>query len=144
MEVLEANVIRYSEKHGKVPALFIDGADMLAKYEPQLFNRLMVHAKSIVTNNIMTNVFVRSEGSVMPLLTKNHVIQILEVLDISDKEEALHYLTLRGMTGTVANEIIDLFGGRFINLWQSSHLVHHYEGLCEKDALANNKQDNMH
>ena len=50
MKVLEANAKRYAKKHGKLPVLFMNSADMLAKHEPELFIRLFMHTKSMVTN----------------------------------------------------------------------------------------------
>ena len=80
----------------------------------------------MVTNKALTVIFVSSEGSAMSLLKKNsaksRVIQIQEVLDISDKKNFC-YLQLRGITDTVAIEVINFLEGRFIDLCTSSQLA---------------------
>ena len=51
VEVLEKTAEKYVAKRGKIPTLFIDGADMLAKHEKELFIRLVSHAKRLANAN---------------------------------------------------------------------------------------------
>ena len=51
LDTLQAAAVKYKRRHGKVPVLFLDGCDLLAKHNTTLFNRLLVHAKILANAN---------------------------------------------------------------------------------------------
>jgi len=95
LQMIEEACKKYLQTHGVVPVLFIDGADLVAKQNPLLFSSLITQAKIMANRNILSIVFISSEGSVMPLLKNasgmNRSTKIVEVDDIPD-EDAYNYL----------------------------------------------------
>ena len=89
MDTLQVAAVEYKEQKGRVPVLFLDGADLFAKWDEAVFARLLIHAKvlanNLANNNILSIVFVSSEGSVLPLLKdssgNNCFNKIAEILD---------------------------------------------------------------
>ena len=148
MDTLQVATVEYEEQKGRVPVLFLDGADLLAKWDEAVFARLLVHAKVLANNNILSIVFVSSEGSVLPLLKdssgNNRSNKIVEVLDISD-EKALNYLIEGGVLERVAKKIVEMVGGRFAYLRRSIRLVHYYNedypDLTDEDMLNRIEKD---
>ena len=67
-EVLERAAIKYKLEHKKVPTLFIDSADILAKHQEALFVQLIAHVKRVANDGILTIVLLSSEGSVLPIV----------------------------------------------------------------------------
>ena len=96
LNTLREAAVEYKSRHGRVPILFLDGSDILAKHDEKVFNRLLIHAKILANDNKLSIVFISSEGSVLPLLEdssgSNCALKVLEILDISDKE-VVRYLT---------------------------------------------------
>ena len=37
LNTLQAAAVKYYQRHGRVPVLFLDGADVLAKHDPPLY-----------------------------------------------------------------------------------------------------------
>ena len=62
LNTLQAAAVKYKRRHGRVPVLFLDGSDLLAKHNAALFNRLLVHAKILANANKLLIIFVSSEG----------------------------------------------------------------------------------
>ena len=95
LNTLQAAAVKYYQRHGRVPVLFLDGADVLAKHDPPLFNRLLVHTKVLANAKDLSIIFVSSEGLVLSLLEDsskaNRALKVLEILDISEGE-AVDYL----------------------------------------------------
>lgn len=93
MQTLGEAANSYVKKHGVVPVLFIDGADLLAKHNVVLFSRLITQAKIMANSSTLSIVFVSSEGSIMPLLKNssgmNRSTKIFEVDDISERPQPL-------------------------------------------------------
>jgi len=109
----------FQKKHGKMPVLFLDGIDLVVKYDEKLFGALVTQAKGLSNRGMLRVVFVSSDGSVIPLLQKyaaiNRMDTIEEVLDISS-EDALKYLAHFGITGSKAKRIVNSVGGRLAYL----------------------------
>lgn len=68
LQVLGKGCQKYVDQYHVVPVLFIDGADLLAKCDPLLFLSLIAKAKIMANVNLLSIVFISSEGSIMPLL----------------------------------------------------------------------------
>ena len=67
-EVLVKGAIAFKRVHGKLPVIFIDGADVLAKEKKQLFQNLVHFARVNANEHTLITVFVSSNGSVLPIL----------------------------------------------------------------------------
>ena len=107
-----------AKKCGIHTRLFIDGADFIAKYQPELYVSLMDHAKVFANSKNITIILVSSEGDVMPLVEKSssssRKAEIVEVGDI-DLSNADEYLEKNGIgSSKLRKDIVDLVGGR---LW---------------------------
>ena len=140
LNTLEEACVKYVEKHGVVPVLFIDGTDLIAKHNEKLFSSLITQAKVMADMNKLCIVFVSSEGSIMPLLKSaagvNRATKIIEVNDIPD-ESAIEYLKKGGVTVSMANRLVNAFGGRFVYLRNSVLLLYcnKYMSLTEDQAF---------
>ena len=100
IEVLEEAAIKYKKKYSRIPVIFIDGVDILAKYNEQLCEVLVTLAKILANNNKVRLVLISSEGTIMPLLGRWSAMNralIYEVGDLS-REDATTYLTDKGVT----------------------------------------------
>ena len=99
-ETLESAAIKFVSVKDGTPTLFIDGADLLAKHEEVLLQRLISHAKRLANASVLCIVFVSSEGSILPLVQEMSVAsrcaKIFEVTDIDDKR-ATEYLLKQGI-----------------------------------------------
>jgi len=118
-EVLERAASKFKSAYGKMPTLFVDSADMLAKHEKGLFIHLVAHAKRMANAGILRVVFVSSEGSILPIVQKlsgiSRCSKIFEITDVSD-EAAVNYLTKNGLSRELSNKLIEFVGGRFVYL----------------------------
>ena len=70
MNILQVAAEKFYAKHGKMPFLFIDGIDILAKKNEELVTCLLSHAKYLSNHDILKVVLISSKGSVMPLIEK--------------------------------------------------------------------------
>jgi len=68
MTVLLSTVVKFQAACGITPALFIDGANLLAKNEINLSICMLIQAKSLANEGVLTIVFVSSEGFVVPVI----------------------------------------------------------------------------
>ena len=80
--------IEFKSKYGKAPTIFIDGADILAKYQKDLFIHLIHRTKVLSNTTILNIVFVSSEGSILPVVQELSAVgrcsKLFEVTDIED------------------------------------------------------------
>ena len=85
---------KFKSKYGTTPTLFIDGTDVLAKFEENVFLHILQHAKELANGEVLTIVFVSSEGSILPLIQKSSTfsrsVKMFEVADINDHEATDH------------------------------------------------------
>ena len=116
---LETAANKYKSEHGRTPTLFLDGMDILAKWNAYLFKQLVYEAKVLANADILTVVFVSSEGLILPLVQKMSEVsrcsRIIDVGDISD-EKAINYLKNNGLPRELGEKIVQFTGGRFAYL----------------------------
>lgn len=119
METFKLAAIRYQTEHDKMLSVFIDGIDLLAENNPDVFLRLISHAKIFVNQLIARIIFISSEGSIMPILKStsamNRSMTLIEVGDIPEVE-AVQYLISKGLGEEDAQHLANFFGGRFVYL----------------------------
>ena len=118
-KTLKKASIKFQSTKGKVPTLFIDGSDVLAKFEKDLFIHVLQHAKELANDELLTIAFVSSEGSILPVVQKSSTlsrcVKMLEVTDIPD-DVATDCLVKDGFSRELGTKIVDCTGGRFIYL----------------------------
>ena len=64
LQVLSRHAIKYKQEHGRVPVLIIDNANRLAQKHQELLDLFQDYAKDSADEEIITVVFVSSEGRV--------------------------------------------------------------------------------
>lgn len=105
---MKETATKYKSKYGKIPTLFIDGADVLAKYQEDLFKHVIHHAKVFANVEFLTIVFVSSKGSILPvvqnLLEISRSTKLFELTNIQD-DEAVNYLVNQGLSKQLSKEI---------------------------------------
>ena len=110
---------KFKSKYGTTPTLFIDGTDVLAKFEENVFLHILQHAKELANGEVLTIVFVSSEGSILPLIQKSSTfsrsVKMFEVADIND-HEATDHLENAGISKQLSKSAVAYTGGRFIYL----------------------------
>lgn len=67
-EALEGAKNKFKSAHGKMPTLFIDSADILAKHEEGLFVHLVAYVKRLANAGILKIVFVSGERSILTVI----------------------------------------------------------------------------
>lgn len=71
-----------------MPTLFIDSSDIMAKHEKELFTILLQQAKDLANAEILTIVFVSSQGSILPVVQKSSAFsrsaKLFKVTDIDE------------------------------------------------------------
>ena len=137
LSTIQKSAITFEEKHGYVPTLFIDGADLLAKNNENFTKHLISHAKILSNENILRIVLISSEGSVIPLLGDfshmNRSTKLMEIGDISD-EDAKKFLDKYIKSQELCAKLVAYFGGRFVYLVQCI-------GIYEFYAVENSSTD---
>lgn len=135
LDTLKDAAIQYQQNHGKVPVLFLDGVDLLAKYDKELCCRLITHAKVLANEGILRIVLVSSEGNIMPLLevlsAMNRAL-MYEIGDVCD-EKALEYLMNNDVCEDTGRKLVECIGGRIIHL-ESCVVLMQIEGWNAEDV----------
>jgi len=129
MKVLNDVSTRYVMEHKQIPVLFIDGIDLLAKYDKELCSQLVVSCKVLANNNKLRVVLVSSEGTIIPLLAKLSATNrgfIYEVGDVHD-DDAFRYLVNNGVHESLAEKLVDSIGGRMVHLESCIQLMGMYQ-----------------
>ena len=126
---------RFKDQHkGKVPTLFIDGSDVICKFERDLFHHLLQQAKELANAELLTIVFVSSEGSIIPMIqhssTSSRSVKIFEVMDISDSC-AINDLKGHGLSSYLSERVVRYTGGRFVYLNKCKVLYDGYKKVYE-------------
>ncbi len=102
-----------------LPCFVIDGVDLVAKAEPEVFQAIVDRAKYWANLGALKIVLVSSEGHVMPLIegtsASNRSARIVEVLDIDDSK-AVDYLVKCNVPLVLAKRLSTLTGNRMIYL----------------------------
>ena len=119
--VLTRAAAAYTKTTGKVPVLFIDGVDLLAKRDPQLCSSLITIAKILANANKVKIILVSSEGCIMPFLELMSASNRALVYEIGDLEEkrAVEFLTRNKIAKDRAKAIVTCIGGRLVYLESS-------------------------
>ena len=109
----------YQITTGRTPTLFLDGADLLAKNEKDLFSHILMQAKILANKGVLTIVFVSSKGSVVPVIQQTSGVsrcnRFSEVEDVDDNE-AIKYLIKKGFSKELSEMFVDYVGGRCVYL----------------------------
>ena len=117
MNVLQKAAKVFQARYKKIPVLFIDGIDVLAKKDEELVTCILSHAKYLANQNILKIVLISSEGSVMQIIRRfsgaNRAPKIFEVVDVDDSR-AIEFLNGNGLPDRLSKMLIDYFGGRLI------------------------------
>ena len=119
LDILAERGVRFREKHGHIPCLFIDGVDLLSKENPTAFVALVDKAKALASNGSLRLVFVAGDGDALSLIEQTPSASKqdvpVHVRDISD-DEADYYLVRSGLSAPLSKQIVQLTGGRFAHL----------------------------
>ena len=119
LDILAARAVRFREKHGRMPCLFIDGVDLLSKENPGAFVALVDKAKALASNGSLRLVLVAGDGGALSVIEQTPSVSKQDVPvhvgDISD-DEAESYLIRSGLSTPLSKRIIQLTGGRFAHL----------------------------
>ena len=143
IRVLEKAATKYTaEHHGKVPVLFLDGVDLLARHDKKLCDQLITLSKIMANNNTLKIVLVSSEGYIIPILKENSSKNraCLHEIDDVDEEKAVTYLMKNGISKDTAEKCFKCVGGRIIHLenyvqFMKTIALKSGENLCEKIKL---------
>ena len=57
LNTLREAAVEYKSRHERVPILFLDGSDILAKYDEKVFNRLLIHAKILANEQTIHSIY---------------------------------------------------------------------------------------
>ena len=60
--------VEYQKNYGKVPVLFIDSVDLLAKYDEEVCRHLISYSKLLANKDFIRIVLVSCEGTIVPLM----------------------------------------------------------------------------
>ena len=77
MQVLSHHAIKYKHEYGKIPVLIIDNANKLAPKQQELLDLFQDYAKRASDEEIITVVFVSSEGRVPRHMTGKSIMFIV-------------------------------------------------------------------
>lgn len=136
LKVLGNVATQFTQKYGKVPVLFIDGVDLLAKRDPVLCEALITNAKLLANAKQLQLVLISSEGAIIPFLRRCSAMNralVYEIRDLDD-EQARKYLREMGISGSRANKIVNCIGSRLVYLESCVILNRHWED----DDVCNN------
>ena len=124
----------FKQMYGHSPCFVIDGADLLAKEDKDMFVNLVNRAKYLANMDILRLVFVSSEGNVIPLIESTSAntrgAPVIEVVDISD-EEGERMLSVK-MKKEQAKEVVALTGGRIIQVLAAYSMYDKIHGEVEE------------
>ena len=118
---IAAQALIFKKKYGYSPCLVLDGVDLIAKEDPNIFVYLIDRAKYLSNSKVMHIVLVSSEGSVLPHLnstsSKTRIMYVDEIMDISENQAKAFLMTK--MSEDVAQKVVSVTGGRVIHLIQA-------------------------
>ena len=128
----------FREKHGFMPTFFIDGIDLVAKSDKNVFRKIVNEAKRLANAGSLRIVLVSSEGTIMPLLHNNSSYsraKTIEILDI-DKEKTVQYMVDYEMPEMLAINVFALVGGRLTMLVSCLDTFRQHRNDTEDDLYA--------
>ena len=117
-----------------LPCFVIDAAELLAVYDPRIFDPLLLLAQHYIRLKKLRIVLVDSDGialSKVNKILKHPQIDIVEVKDLVDKDAEDYLVKQTRMSRGLAKRLIGLIGGRLI------HLIHAVDAYQKLDSNAN-------
>ena len=120
------------KQHGQLkylPCFVIDAAEILAVYDPGIFDALLLLAKHYIHVKRLRIVLVDSNGIALSKINKSlkHlVVDIVEVRDIMDENAEEYLLKRTNMSNNLAKRLVGLIGGRLLHL---TYAVDAYQNL---------------
>jgi len=113
----------YKSRYGRTPVLVFDNINLLARENPKLLYHLQEAAKYCADNDIMSFVFISSDGS-GPRELRSHsewsrIGTVIEIGEI-DTESAKSFYESKGITPNVSVALVNLTGGRFVLMKRAS------------------------
>ena len=121
-----------------MPNFFIDGIDLVAKSDENVFRKIVNEAKCLANAGSLRIVLVSSEGTIMPLLHNNSSYsraKTIEILDI-DKEKTVKYMVDYEMPEMLAINVFALVGGRLTMLVSCLDTFRQHRNDTEDDLYA--------
>jgi len=116
---LEKAASKYKLIHGKVPVIFIDAADVIAKKDEELFRDLVHFAKVNANDENLIVVFVSSDATILPIVQSMPACAnrstFFSVGDLTD-EGAIQYLKQNGLSEDSSRALVDYVGGHIVDL----------------------------
>jgi len=116
---LQESATKFRTFYDNQPVMFIDGADVLAKYHQTLLRDLFYFARENANEGNLIVVFISSDGTVLPALSRltscANRCSFFGISDI-DKDNSVKYLTDNGLTEAASVRIYDHVGGRIVDL----------------------------
>jgi hypothetical protein len=122
--ILIAAAEKFKNRHGFLPALVLDTANIIASKDSALLGQLQDFAKLAADNNTMRVFFVSSDSSTLLMLRSRSGkrASVFQVHDISD-DRAVEYLVSSGVPPDLASDAVStITGGRFTLLNEYLHL----------------------
>jgi hypothetical protein len=113
--VLIAAAEKFNKKHGFLPTLVIDAANIIARRDSAFLGQLRDFAKLVADNNMMRIFFVSSDSTTLSWLRSrsSERVSVFVVGDISDNQ-AVKYLVTEGVpAGRASDAVSTITGGRF-------------------------------
>lgn len=106
---IEASDEKILHRYEKMPTIFIDSVDLLAKTQQKLFMNLLIHAKVLANEGTAALVFVSSEGSILSIieliLGVSRCSRVFEVIDVEDGE-GMEYLTKKRFSKDLSQNML--------------------------------------
>ena len=110
----------YKKKHGRIPVLFIDGADILAKQKDRsLYTNLVHWAKKCANEDSLQIVLVSSDSHVLALDQQSFKSRLADLIEVNDinREQAVQLMTHKYHFDEYFAELIyDRLGGRLADI----------------------------
>ena len=116
--ILRERAALYHKNTGDRVHSIIDGCDLVAKYQPNLYKCLLDQAKVLINEKAFTMILVSTEGNVMPIIENTtssfRKARVIKIGDVSTSD-AETYLRRNGFVSSkLIRDVLELIGGR---LW---------------------------
>ena len=123
----------------KLPCFIIDGVEVLAKHQPDVFNALVRLAKYYAHTKKLHIVLVHSDGDVLALVEqtlRHRMVDVVEVDDLNDKEAEgyLNRSTGDRIPNQLAKRLVNLIGGRLLHLNYTLDIYYENDD-CNEDEI---------
>ena len=127
LHVLEHAANKYTQEHGEIPVLFIDGIEKLLKHNEKLCKALVL----MISNRSLKLVLVSNDSTFVNFVHKTSSSALMRSLiyevDDLNESEAMSYLIKRyGFSQDKAKKLVGCVGGRLAylqNLWSLKYEI---------------------